>query len=159
MVKSIVHMKEDSICPDDEEIFNVTLENIRKLPERINMGLSVIYPERKQEYVEYLLEKAKTSDCSFMDTALQIMLLLDSGASVEQASKLIHSDDENRERSMVFLFSKRGPEFFLQTSRVPFERMDCETRQSIRNKVLENDTFARRELTSRGIIKEKKFES
>ena len=152
-------MKEDSICPDDEEIFNVTLENIRKLPERINMGLSVIYPERKQEYVEYLLEKAKTSDCSFMDTALQIMLLLDSGASVEQASKLIHSDDENRERSMVFLFSKRGPEFFLQTSRVPFEKMDCETRQSIRNKVLENDTFARRELTSRGIIKEKKFES
>ena len=159
MVKSIVYMKEDSICPDDEEIFNVTLENIRKLPERIRIGLSVIYPERKQEYVEYLLEKAKTSDCSFMDTALQIMLLLDSGASVEQASKLIHSDDENRERSMVFLFSKRGPEFFLQTSRVPFERMDCETRQSIRNKVLENDTFARRELTSRGIIKEKKFES
>lgn len=152
-------MKEDSVCHDDEEIFNVTLENIGKLPERIRIGLSVIYTERKQEYVEYLLEKARTNNCSFMDTALQIMLLLDSGASVEQASKLVHSDDENRERSMVFLFSKRGPEFFLQTSRVPFEKMDCETRQSIRNKVLENDTFARRELTSRGIIKEKKFES
>ena len=159
MVKSIVFMKEDAICPDDEEIFNVTLENIRKLPERINMGLSVIYPERKQEYVEYLLEKAKTSNCSFVDTALQIMLLLDSGVSIEQASKLVHSDDENRERSMVFLFSKRGPEFFVQTSKVPFERMDCETRKNIRGRALENDIFARREVTSRGIIKEKKFES
>ena len=128
----------------DKKIAEV-LKNVERLPDRIRIGFEIIYPERQQEYLNYLFENTKNGNCSFIDSALQIMLLLNSGISAEEASILISPNEDEQERNMVYLFSKRGPEFFIKTSKVPFEQMDSTVKEQILTRMSENDKFAKEE--------------
>ena len=115
------------------------------IPSWIERGKALIFPERYEEWEQCVQVRAKDLYHGMdLDAALEIMEVLDKGASIEEAKKIL--DDQNHSgmsdsivRNIIFHFSSKGPEFWEATS---FERIPLETRRIIKAKKKENKQLA-----------------
>ncbi len=107
----------------------------------IEKGQSLIFPERYAEWEKCVI--ARASDLYYgleLDRTLEIMEVLENGASIEDA-KQIFDEQENfgmfssMVRNILFEFSSRGPEFWEATS---YSEISPEDRQMLETKQQEN---------------------
>ena len=115
------------------------------IPSWIERGQTLIFPERYEEWVQFVQTLATDLDYGMLlDPALEIMEILDKGASMEEAKKMLdgqcHSGtSESIVRNMVFEFSSQGPEFLEATA---YGEISPETKQIIEAKKQENKQLA-----------------
>ena len=112
-----------------------------KIPGWIEKGKDITYPERLEEWERCV--KARASDLYNgidLENAIEIMEKLESGAAIEEAEKIF--EDANHSgfsagmvRSIVFTFSRRGPEFYEKTN---FGELSEENKKAVEDKKLEN---------------------
>ena len=87
-----------------------------KVPEYIEKGNKLIYPQRKEEWEKCVCTRLSDLYSGMdLDNALQIMEALDNGVTVEEAGKLVDDGHSGMSygvtMSIVLTFSKRGVEF------------------------------------------------
>jgi len=94
------------------------LENI---PNWIQMGKTIIFPERHDDWERCVQIRAKDLFCGLeLDASLRIMQALENGVSVEEAAKMLEGQSglaTDLIRRIVFDFSSKGPEFWEGTVR------------------------------------------
>ena len=116
-----------------------------RIPSWIERGQALIFPERYEKWEQCVQDSVKHLYYGMdLDAALEIMEVLDKGASIEEAKKIL--DDQNHSgmsdeivRSIIFHFSSKGPEFWEATSS---ERIPLKTKKIIREKKKENQKLA-----------------
>lgn len=125
------------------------MERINKvvynIPSLIERGQELIYPEKYNEWEKCV--KKSILDLHHVEeisTVLDIMDVLDKGASMEEAKVILNSqghDDisEYMVRNIVFLFSNRGPEFWEETT---IGEMNIEEKQIIESQKYQNIQLA-----------------
>ncbi len=112
-----------------------------KIPDWVKQGESLIYPERLEEWKTCVESRAATIySGNDLDAALAIMEKLESGASLDEAKKLLDSQDHSgftsaMTKRIVFAFSKRGPEFLEYVDK---DYLSSEDRKAIEDKKREN---------------------
>ena len=109
------------------------------IPFWIERGKSLIFPQKYKEWENCVCDCAiKGKYCMYLNTVLEIMEELDKGATLEQAKKILDNQNydavvENTVRSIVFDFSKRGPEFWEATEKraifPPYQKIIDEKKQ------------------------------
>ena len=113
--KSIQHSEEYA-----NRDFEETKQAMKKIPEWVERGKNLIYPEKYDQWVECVCYRA--SDLyhgSDLVNAIEVMEALDKGLSLKEVEKVI--DDGHSGASFGMLvkivtnFSKRGPEFLKNT--------------------------------------------
>ena len=123
----------------------MVVNNILKMPERMEKGLKLVYPEKQNEYLDFLLSRVKLSHGFYIDCALEVMQALEDGKSVEEAAELIKDLGFTSARlvnSVVLSWSKRGPEFFKATLACPYEDLLPDTKRDIARIEKENSEYA-----------------
>ena len=123
----------------------MVVNNILKMPERMEKGLKLVYPEKQNEYLDFLLSRVKLSDGLYIDRALEVMQALEDGKSVEEAAELIKDFGftfASLVKSVVLSWSKRGPEFFKATLTFPYEDLLPDTKRDIARIEKENSEYA-----------------
>lgn len=129
----------------DAQVLNDMKININKMPERMERGLSLIYPEKSESYLEFLLDRSKRGKCEHIDVALDVMQALDCGQTIQEAATLIDEPTSlfgAKVRSVILSWAKQGPEFFKETLPCPYEALDQSTQESIALIEKENKTYA-----------------
>lgn len=111
-----------------------------KIPSWIEQGNNYIYPERAQDWEEYV-KAAPTQLYHGMeiDCTLKIMEALENG-DMEKAKK-IFQDEGNcniSTRNLVFNFCKQGPEFWKATAT---KKLSPKTKQILNEKIAENKKY------------------
>ena len=137
---------------EDCAVRNLT-ENINLLPERMNKGLSLIYPERQASFLDELLERTKNGYGAHVGNALEVMEALENGATVEEADQLVKDYGNFSKqiiRGYVLGWSKRGPEFYRGTLPCNFYDLPADTIQEIEKLEEENLIFATAEKERKG---------
>lgn len=136
----------------DEHILNTIKNNITKLPERMEKGLTLIFPEKREEYLDFLLDRAKIDDCYYIDNVLEVMQALEEGKTIEEAASLIKSPNSNfyeaKVKSTVLSYSKRGPEFFKGTLPCTYEELCPDVKNAIEKIEQENMLYAQNQNSS-----------
>lgn len=108
--------EEEALRQYEEEKKRALAESERKMPERIEAGKRLIYKARFKEWekwVERHTHSVYRGDD--IDTVLEIMQLLEEGASLKEASAPLAASSgagEDMVRRAVFHFSKQGPDFY-----------------------------------------------
>lgn len=136
----------------DKQIINEMQENIQKMPIRMEKGLSLIYPEKHERYLEFLIDRGKKGNCNHIDTALDVMQALENGQSIEETASLIEEPTSifgAKVRSVVLSWSRQGPEFFKKTLPCPYDALDEDTKKAISLLEQENETYKEREKIKR----------
>ncbi len=93
-----------------------------KIPEWIERGKALIYPERLQEWEECVKYRAEDLyHGADLEAALVLMEKLESGAPMEEVIKIFEDQEHSGAsaamvRKILFIFSKRGPEFYESTA-------------------------------------------
>ena len=125
------------------------MERINKvvynIPSLIERGQELIYPEKYNEWEKCV--KKSILDLHHVEeisTVLDIMDVLDKGASMEEAKVILNSQghdniSEYMVRNIVFLFSNRGPEFWEEPT---IGEMTIEEKQIIESQKYQNIQFA-----------------
>lgn len=95
---------------------------IQNIPRWIEWGQSLIYPERYDEWKKCVNTRAMDLyHGSELDSALEIMQILETGSTIEEALKTFDDQDHHEissalVRNIVFSFSSKGPEFWEATA-------------------------------------------
>ena len=93
-----------------------------KIPSWIERGKALVYPERIEEWKECVQDGVRDSyRGTDLDQALVLMEKLESGASMEEVKEMFDKQRnfgpfEEKVRSRILHFSKRGPEFYEATA-------------------------------------------
>ena len=95
---------------------------IQNIPEWIEKGQALIYPERYEEWEKCV--NARATDLYHgleLDSALEIMQALENGTTIEEASKMLNNQGHSGTsaslvRNIIFSFSSKGPEFWEATA-------------------------------------------
>ena len=136
-----------------ERVFKVMYDNMNKIPERMERGLKLIYPEKKVEFLEMLLEICKNTHGDYLDLAFEVCEALDSGATIEEARNLLPKElgpiGQGIVRSYVLKISKRGPEYYFKTIPMPFANLSDEDKKYFFKIQNENTIYASREEENR----------
>lgn len=113
-----------------------------RIPEWIEQGQAIIFPERHEEWEKCV--NARASDLYHgldLEGALDIMVALENGASMEEVMQIF--EDQNHSgmsasmvRNIVFTFSSKGPEFWEATS---LGTINAEDRRVLEAKKRENE--------------------
>lgn len=124
---------------------------LESIPEWIRKGQEMIYPEKYEEWEEFVNASATDLYRGFEVMAtLTIMEQLQSDKSVEEVLESIKEDrlarEYNRFSNFVFQFSNRGPEFLEKT--LPSEKLTQETMFIIEEKKRENTTLSQKHSTA-----------
>lgn len=116
-----------------------------KIPDWIERGKSLIYPQREEEWVQRVYARARESyHGADLENALQVMEFLSKNGSFSKAKNIINSAGHSGASYSVVLriivdFAKNGPEF------VKFIEPDIfnnpEIKEYILNKIAENSEF------------------
>lgn len=112
-----------------------------KIPAWVEKGASITYPERMESWKECV--KARADDIYHgkeLDEAIQLMEMLDSGASMEDVIKTFNEQGHSvasgsMVRRILFHYSKKGPEFFESTA---LGKLSPGVKQAISDKKKEN---------------------
>ena len=120
------------------------------IPNWIEEGKKIIYPERYEEWEECVGIRA--SDIYHgreLDNALEIMMALEEDASMEEVKEIFDKQNHSGAsagivRSIVFSFSNKGPEFWEATN---YGEISKENKQILEAKKLENIVLAQINLT------------
>lgn len=130
---------------DQEERYERTArkkaEAKAKIPVWIKKGEAFIYPERMEEWAECVEVRARDSyHGMYLDSALELMEKLESGASMEEVKEIFDGQEYSRApagivRNMIFYFAKRGPEFYESTA---WRELSDEDKKAIEDKKKEN---------------------
>lgn len=91
----------------------------------IARGKEYIYPEKMGEWKEFVDVIARTNSISTVKLALDLMEKLESGAEISEVKEL-YGPHNYEVRNMILHFSKRGPEFYENTSVFPLEESEKE---------------------------------
>lgn len=89
-----------------------------KIPMWIERGEKYVYPQKKDLWVHLVNVRAHgIYNGAELDNALAIMECLDNGGTIEKANEILKSEPNSGSSygitlSIVFTFSKRGPEFY-----------------------------------------------
>lgn len=89
-----------------------------KIPIWIKRGEKYIFPQRKNLWAKCVDIRAHDLyNGKELDNALDIMECLDNGGTIEEANKILENENHSGSSygitlSIVFTFSKRGPEFY-----------------------------------------------
>lgn len=129
----------------DKQVLNDMKTNINKMPERMERGLSLIYPEKSESYLDFLLDRSKKGNCEHIDVALDVMQALACGQTIQEAATLIEEPTSlfgAKVRSVILSWAKQGPEFFKETLPCPYEALNQETQAAIAAIEQENKTYA-----------------
>ena len=110
--------KEDKAWHDrsEEEERRKKAEALAKVPEWIEEGNKLIYPERQEEWKNFVEGNAKSGG-SMVHDVLQLMKSLDQGGDISETLNIFRNEQghsgvsESWCTSIVARFSKRGPEF------------------------------------------------
>ena len=89
-----------------------------KIEEWITRGEAFIYPERMDEWEEYVESRSKdVNNIGEVESVLALMEKLESGATMEEVKEMFDEQDPSARmiRKMMFRFAKRGPEFYEST--------------------------------------------
>lgn len=98
-------------------------ETEAKIPVWIEKGEALIYPERMEKWQKCVEVRAgDIYNGKDLDAALDLMEKLESGASMEEVKEMFYKQDHSGAsagvvKSVVFHFSKRGPEFYESIAR------------------------------------------
>lgn len=112
-----------------------------KIPAWVEKGTSITYPERMEDWKKCV--EARAGDLYHgmdLDSAIQLMEMLDSGASMEDVKKTFDEQGHSGAsagmvRRILFHFSKKGPEFYESTA---WGELSDEDKQAIADKKKEN---------------------
>lgn len=94
-------------------------EAIEKIPEWISEGQSFMYPEKYAKWETCVIENATDFvTSSAVKNTLEIMNLLENGASIEQTKNVMREQNnsgkvEETIKELVLRFSNRGPDFYV----------------------------------------------
>lgn len=113
-----------------------------KIPAWIEKGEAFIYPERMKKWKECV--EVRASDIyhgTDLDAALILMEKLESGASIEEVKEMFDKQDHSGVsagiiKSIIFHFSKRGPEFYEGTA---WRELSEKEKKIIEDKKRENE--------------------
>ena len=121
----------------------------RKIPEWISEGEKSIYPERAEDWQYYVETSARQGmyDGSDIDSTLEIMGMLESGASFEEVEKKLEEQGNSGHSysivtKNVLHFSKNGPDFYEAV--VLKGKPDPESAMALEEIRKENEVFAKR---------------
>lgn len=116
-----------------------------KIPEWINRGNLLIYPQREEEWIERVYARARESyHGADLENALQVMEFLSKNGSFAKAKKILNSAGHSGASYSVVIriiadFAKNGPEF------IKFIEPDIfnnpEIKEYILNRMAENSEF------------------
>ncbi len=123
-----------------------------QIPYWLEKGSNLIYPERAEEWKQCV--EARASDLYQgwdLNAAIEIMEMLENGATIDDAKEALDNQDHSGAsygmvRSIVFSFSKKGPEFYEATAVMGLseeERKMIEEKKE-ENKKIEEGTFERK---------------
>ncbi len=107
-------------------------EAMSKVPGWIERGSTMIFPEKLQDWQEYVENSAEDLyHGNELEYALEIMEELDSGASIEKVLNIFEDKNysgisKSKIIRTVLHFSKRGPEFYENTAKSKFDAYDKE---------------------------------
>ena len=107
----------------------------------IEKGQALIFPERYEEWEKCVVARAKDLYHGVeLDSALEIMQALESGASVEEAKQMLDKQGHSGMsasivRNILFAFSKKGPEFWEATA---YGEISLENKRILEAKKQEN---------------------
>ncbi len=113
-----------------------------KIPQWIERGNKIIYPERQKDWAKCVEARAKGMyHGQDLEDALKIMESLDSNPDFKEAKKIFCSQDHSGisfgiVSRILFEFSKKGPEFYEMI--VPKMEIDEESQKIINQKKIEN---------------------
>ncbi|HBP43456.1 MAG TPA: hypothetical protein DD621_02060 [Clostridiales bacterium] len=113
-----------------------------KIPQWIERGNKIIYPERQKYWAKCVEARAKGMyHGQDLEDALKIMESLDSNPDFKEAKKIFCSQDHSGisfgiVSRILFEFSKKGPEFYEMI--VPKMEIDEESQKIINQKKIEN---------------------
>ena len=127
------------------QVLNDMKINISMMPGRMERGLSLIYPEKSESYLEFLLDRSKRGNCEHIDVALDVMQALACGQTIQEAATLIEEPTSlfgAKVRSVILSWAKQGPEFFKETLPCPYEALDQATQEAIVLIEQENKAYA-----------------
>lgn len=121
----------------------------RKIPEWISEGEKSIYPERAEDWQYYVETSARQGmyDGRDIDSTLEIMGMLESGASFEEVEKKLEEQGNSGHSysivtKNVLHFSKNGPDFYEAV--VLKGKPDPESAMALEEIRKENEVFAKR---------------
>lgn len=95
---------------------------IQHIPEWIEKGQALIYPERYEEWEKCVNARATDLYCGLeLDAALEIMQAVENGTTIEEASEILNNQRHSGRsfsltRNIIFSFSSKGPEFWEATA-------------------------------------------
>ena len=120
--------KKQEILIDYIEARNINdlVASIYDLPNWMERGLKLVYQERVEAFLKFLLDKAKNGSGIYVQNALDVMEALDNGATFEEADKLLEdygNFSKEITRSFVLEWSKRGPQYYKETLEFPIEEL------------------------------------
>lgn len=113
-----------------------------KIPQWIERGNKIIFPERQKDWAKCVERRAKGMyHGKDLEDALIIMESLDSNQDFKEAKKILSSQDHSGisfgiVSRILFEFSKKGPEFYEMI--VPKMEIDKESQEIINQKKIEN---------------------
>lgn len=119
-----------------------TQEALEKVPQWIERGNKLIYPERQEEWATCVSKRAKGLYKGLeVEDTIEIMEALENVPDMRKAKEIIEEQGHSGASfglvtRMVFAFSKKGPEFYEMM--IPREVRDEETQKIIDQKKIEN---------------------
>ena len=116
------------------KIIDDLIANIYDLPKWMERGLELVYPEKQEAFLEFLLEKAKSGSGICIQNALDVMEALENGATIEEADELVEdygNFSKQITRGYVLEWSKRGPEYYKKTLGFPLKELKSDVLNQI----------------------------
>ena len=134
-------MEENNRSIDGEtSIVDSLKTQVYKLPELMERGLKLVYPENQMFFIKILLEDTRNGTGIYIEDAFNVMEKLEDGASIEEAYAIIKDYSPMVKgiiNSMVLRWSKRGPEYYRAVLPIPFERLSKDDQRYV--KAIENN--------------------
>ena len=112
--------REEEHIKDFKRIYAESKEKTEKTPEWINRGKNFIYPQKEDEWTNFVLGTITNNQTPHgVETLLTIMEALDKGESCEKVREILYLSKidtdpplKNDIVTAIAKFSKRGPEFY-----------------------------------------------
>ena len=117
-------------------------EALDKVPQWIERGNKLIYPERQAEWANCVNKRARGIYRGYdVEATLEIMEKLEENSDMKVAERVLLNQDHSGSsfglvNRMIFEFSKKGPEFYEMIT--PVTEIDKETQEVIDQKKKEN---------------------
>lgn len=92
--------------------------SIKELPNRIKRSDNLIYPERKMDFIKWMIKKIDVINESILDDSFTVMEGMEEGLDPIDAQNLINYRDELHKRLVsryILYWYKNGYEYFMKT--------------------------------------------